>query len=167
MSKHDRKRNAIRGGLAILLAAASVAFAQQAGKHNDKSRADAADEKSPPGQSSQAGIDASGRLRPLTNDEARELLAGISRFVDQSAEGLTPVRHASGMLTLDLDDRFQSVSLARLGTDGGVALRCIGTPAEAKQFLGATTRTGALMPPRVAPNAPTAPRMPAFPLEEK
>jgi len=163
MNIHDRKRYVLRGGLAILLAAASVSFAQQAGKHNDKSRADAADEKVPPGQSSQAGIDASGRLRPLTNEEARELLTGISRFVDQSSEGLKPVVHASGMVSLDLEDRFQSVSLARLGVDGSVTTRCIGSAAEAKHFLLAPTRIGSMMPARGA----AAPRAPAFPLEEK
>ncbi len=163
MSIHDRKRFAIRSGLVMLLAAASVAFAQQAGKHNDKSRADAADEKAPPGQSSQTGIDASGRLRPLTPDEARELLTGISRYVDQSSEGLRPVVHASGMVSLDLEDRFQSVSLARLGVDGSVTLRCIGSAAEARQFLQAPTRIGSMMPARGA----AAPAAPAFPLEEK
>ena len=79
-------------------------------------------------------MDGSGRLRALSPDEARELVAGIARFVDRSDAGLKSTQLPFGVM-LDLEDRFQSVSLARLAGDGSVVTRCVGGTGEALDFL--------------------------------
>jgi hypothetical protein len=126
---------------AILIAGS--AFAQHAGKGNAYGRDD---DKGAGDGGAQAAIDASGRLRPVTSDEARELLSGLAPFVSQSSAGLVEVVHASGAVSIDLQDRFQSVSMARLGLDGTVLMRCIGTEADARHFLLSTSSIAALRP---------------------
>ena len=115
---------ALAGVAACLLA--STAYAQHAGKghghDNDSSNA------------ARVGVDGSGRLRALSPEEARELVAGMARFVDQSDAGLKSTQLPFGVM-LDLEDRFQSVSLARLAGDGTVVTRCVGGAGEALDFL--------------------------------
>ncbi len=135
------KTSLAAGGLAaLLLVVASPVRAQHAAKHGQ----------------------APGRLRPVTAEEAQQLVASMARFVDQSSEGLTETVLPSGAVVLDLGDRFQSVSVARLAADGSVVARCLGSTKEAEQFLAS--------PAAARSNARTArrpPARPARPLEEK
>ena len=115
------RRKAIAGVAACLVA--STAFAQHAGKgHGHDNEVSVA-----------RGSD--GQLRALSPEEARELVAGMARFVDQSDVGLKWTPLAAGGWAVDLDDRFQSVSLARVAADGSVVLRCVGGEGEALHFL--------------------------------
>lgn len=117
------------GGLAGLMLAGS-AWAQHSGRGHE-------DGFVPPGLN--AAVDkTTGKLRALNADEARTLIEAMGRFLDQSSEGLVSVYHPNGMVTMDLDDRFQSVSLARVRTDGAVDMRCVGSVAEARAYLGET-----------------------------
>lgn len=109
----NTSRIALLGAVA-LAAGAAPALAQHAGK----------------------SASAPGQLRQITASEAKALMAGMERFVSQSSEGLVAVRHANGAVAVDLQDRFQSVSLARMRTDGTVDSQCVGTPAEASSYLG-------------------------------
>lgn len=95
-----------------------------------------------------------GKLRPPTREEVEALLQGMKPFLDQSSDGLRELRGAGGAVGVDLQDRFQSVSVARTSA-GGVETECVTSPAEARAFLG---RDGA----RPAPKAPATPA-----LEEK
>ena len=114
---------ALAGVAACLLA--GTALAQHAGKgHGHDNDASAA----------RVGVDGSGRLRALTPEEARELVAGMARFVDQSDVGLKSKQLPFGVM-VDLEDRFQSVSLARLAGDGKVVTQCVGGVGEALDFL--------------------------------
>lgn len=115
---------AIAGVAACLLA--GTVHAQHAGKGHGH------DNDSP--NAARVGVDGSGRLRALTQDEARELVAGMARFVDQSDAGLKSTQLPFGVV-LDLEDRFQSVSIVRLATDGSVVTRCVGGAGEALDFL--------------------------------
>lgn len=119
----------LASALAACLFAAS-AYAQHAGKGPKDD-----DDKGPHGSAAGVGADANGRLRPLTADEARELIAGMARFVDQSDAGLKWTYLPSGAVAVDLDDRFQSVSLARVAPNGSVVMRCVGSAGEAMHFL--------------------------------
>lgn len=119
----------IAGALAASLFVAG-AYAQHAGKGPKDD-----DENGPTNSASRVGVDANGRLRGLTPDEARELVAGMARFVDQSDAGLKWTYLPSGAVAIDLDDRFQSVSLARIAPGGSVVMRCVGSEAEAMHFL--------------------------------
>jgi hypothetical protein len=124
-------------GLAALLLA-SPAVAQHAGKHDAVSKAKEADQ---PDADSAAGSTAAfdtatGKLRALTREEARALIDAMAPSLNQSAEGLSPVLHPDGTVSMDLQGRFESVSLARVRTDDSVATRCVSTVGETEQFLG-------------------------------
>ena len=124
---------------AFSLLVAAEARASNAGKHDADTLAKEADEQ--PGASAAAAVDRHGKLRAITAEEARALVDGMARYVDQSSEGLTPVRHENGAISVDLDDRFQSVSMARVAADGSAVVRCVSTKEEAEQFLAKDGKT--------------------------
>src|SRR5690349_16942951 len=73
-----------------------------------------------------AAVDpATGRLRGITPEEARALLESVSRELSHSDEGLTLVYHPNGMISIDLQDRFQSAALVRVEADGTLRARCV------------------------------------------
>lgn len=114
--------------LVALLGLPGLALAQHAGKGQAK-------DKDGAGDGVQVAVDpATGKLRQPTREEVETLLQGMQRQLDQSSEGLTVVRQPNGVMTIDLDDRFQSVSVARVGA-GGVSTECVSTPGEARAFL--------------------------------
>ena len=76
-----------------------------------------------------------GQIRPLTAQEAQQLAAGIKAMVNQSTEGLTSVHHADGSVSVDLQDRFQNVTLARKNEDGTVSQTCVDNPRSAAAFF--------------------------------
>src|SRR5215510_11241576 len=127
---------------ASLMLVAAEARASNAGKHDADSLAREADEK-PGASSAAAASDRQGKLRAITPEEARALVDGIAKYVDQSGEGLTPVQQPNGVMAIDLQDRFQSVSLARITADGTPVVRCVSTKAEAEQFLAKDGKTPA------------------------
>jgi len=164
----------------VWIAALALLFSQQAvasnaGKHDAESLAKEADER-PGASGAAAAADRQGKLRAITPEEARALVDAIAPYVSQSGEGLTAVRQPNGVMAIDLQDRFQSVSLARTGTDGHVEVRCVGTKEEASQFLAADgksrstkTREAALKKastPKPASRTTAMTSTPA-PLEEK
>lgn len=129
-------------GLASIFLA-SPAAAQHAAKHDAASKAKEADEAPPDGAASQAAIDPStGRLRALTREEARALAEAAAASLSQSSEGLRSTVLPGGAIAVDLDGRFESVSLARARTDGTVDARCVTTAEEARQYLGADATPG-------------------------
>ena len=138
---------AIAGVAACLIAGS--AFAQHAGKGHGHDNDGAT-----------AARGSGGQLRALTAEEARELVAGMAPFVDQSDAGLKSRTLPSGAVAVDLEDRFQSTSLARIAADGSVVLRCVTTEGEATQFL----TTSASLERLVAAKRRPAPRVV---LEEK
>ncbi len=76
------------------------------------------------------------QIRPLTQQEAEQMAAGLKELVNQSTEGLTQVHHADGSVSMDLKGRFQSVALAKRSDDGNVAQSCVDNPQAAAAFLG-------------------------------
>lgn len=76
------------------------------------------------------------QIRPLTQQEAEQMAAGLKELVNQSTEGLKQVHHADGSVSMDLQGRFQSVTLAKKGDDGNVAQSCVDNPQAAAAFLG-------------------------------
>lgn len=78
----------------------------------------------------------SGKLKPLTAQEAQELADGLKKMVNKSAEGLKEVRHADGSVSMDLEDRFQHVVVAREREDGTLSMSCVDTPEAAAAAIG-------------------------------
>ena len=120
-----------------------------------------------------AAIDpATGRLRGITPEEARALIDSVSRELSQSGDGLTLVYHPNGMVSIDLEDRFQTAALVRVEPDGTLRAQCVSTVEEAERFLKGQLSAPAkpVAPPAkpVAPPAkPVAPPAKPFALEEK
>jgi hypothetical protein len=105
-------------------------------------------------------------LRPVSPEDARALVSDIARLVDQSDVGLTVKRSAgTATVSVNLDERFQNVTLARVGVDGKPAARCVSSVAEARQFLQQPAAKAARQPlarPTAQPRLVTT-----APLEEK
>lgn len=80
--------------------------------------------------------DQMGQPRELTADEAQKLAGGLKGLVNQSTEGLVEVRHADGSVSVNLEDRFQSVTVARVNKDGSISQSCVDNPKAAGAFFG-------------------------------
>lgn len=81
-----------------------------------------------------------GQIKSLTPEEARKLAAGLKQMVNQSTEGLVQVRHADGSVSMDLEGRFQNVTVARVNKDGSVSQSCVDNPEAAGAFFGIDPR---------------------------
>lgn len=83
-----------------------------------------------------AGVNGqSSQIRPLTQDEAQRLAQGLKELVNQSADGLTSVRHPDGTVSMDLQGRFQNVAVARKADDGAVSQACLDNLESAAAFF--------------------------------
>jgi hypothetical protein len=61
--------------------------------------------------------------------------AELENMLSRSTAGLHEVHHADGRVSVDLQGRFMSASVARIGDDGQVEKRCAVDAAEAEAFL--------------------------------
>lgn len=77
-----------------------------------------------------------GQVRPLTQEEAQRLAAGLKELANQSTDGLQSVRHADGSVSMDLQGRFQNVAVAKLDEDGKLTQSCIDNPESGAAFFG-------------------------------
>lgn len=92
----------------------------------------------------------SGEIKPLTAQEAEKLANGLAPMLDDSTDGLVQVKHADGSVSMDLEGRFQSVTVARVNTDGTIDQSCVDNPRAAAKFFR--------IDPKLIENAPTARR---------
>jgi hypothetical protein len=76
-----------------------------------------------------------GQIRPLTQQEAQNMADGIKEMINQSPEGLKSVRHPDGSVSVDLQDRFQNVTVARKNDDGTVTQSCVDNSQSAAAFF--------------------------------
>ena len=76
---------------------------------------------------------------PLTQEQSQQIADALEG--NKSTDGLVQVRHEDGAVSMDLQGRFQNVTMARKNDDGSVEATCVDTPEAAKSFLegGATT----------------------------
>lgn len=77
-----------------------------------------------------------GQLRQLTRDESQRLAEGLKRMINKSSEGLVEVQHADGSVSVDLQGRFQNVTVARVNNDESVTQSCVDNPQAAGAFFG-------------------------------
>lgn len=75
------------------------------------------------------------QVRPLTQEEAQKLAEGIKQLVNQSTDGLVPIRHANGSVSIDLQGRFQSIAVAKRDEDGKLTQSCVDNPTSAAGFF--------------------------------
>jgi hypothetical protein len=76
-----------------------------------------------------------GETRPLTRQEAETLAQGIKQLVNPTTDGLVEVRHANGMVSMDLQGHFQNVSVAKREADGSISQSCINDLESAADFF--------------------------------
>ncbi len=81
-----------------------------------------------------------GDMKPLTQQEAEKLAAGLTPMLNQSTEGLVEVHHANGSVSMDLQGRFQDVAVARMNKDGSVSQSCVNNPRAAAAFFAIDPR---------------------------
>ena len=91
-----------------------------------------------------------GDIQRLTPQEAEKLAAGLKPMLNQSTEGLVEVQQPDGSVSVDLQGRFQNVTVARVNTDGSVSQSCVDNPRAAGAFFG--------IDPKLIENAPKAPK---------
>jgi hypothetical protein len=77
-----------------------------------------------------------GQAQELTDDEAQKLTGGLKELVNQSTDGLVEVQHADGSVSVDLEGRFQNVTVAKINKDGSVSQSCVDNPKAAGAFFG-------------------------------
>jgi hypothetical protein len=92
-----------------------------------------------------------GKLRPPTPDEARQLGMALRNYLNRSSQGLTVKTHPNGAQSVDLQGRFQSVSLAKVNPDGSASEKCVTSMQEAEEFLKSSPEKK-----KVASDAPAA-----------
>lgn len=93
-------------------------------------------------------VDAKGQIRPLTPDEAKQMADRLKNMLNRSTEGLVQEKKADGSISMDLQDRFQHVTIARVNADGTVTTACVDNPRAAGAFLG-------IDPKMLQPDKPT------------
>ncbi len=75
-------------------------------------------------------------LRKPTQQETDEIVESVERLTNRSSEGLTVSTLPSGATAMDLQDRFQTVVVARANADGSIDTKCVTSIEEAAEFLG-------------------------------
>jgi len=73
-------------------------------------------------------------LEPVAQDGNEKLAEGLGQMINQSTEGLAEVHHSDGSVSINLEDRFQNVSVAKV-TDGKLSQSCLDNPRSAGVFF--------------------------------
>ena len=79
---------------------------------------------------------------PLTQAEAQQLADQLEG--NKATDGLVQEKHADGTVAVDLQGRFQNVTLARKNDDGSVSAACVDTPEAASAFLTGEEKTATI-----------------------
>jgi hypothetical protein len=77
-----------------------------------------------------------GQIKELTPEEAQKLAAGLRQSINQSSEGLVQRQEADGSVSVDLEGRFQNVTVARKNDDGSISEGCVDNVRAAGEFFG-------------------------------
>lgn len=77
-----------------------------------------------------------GQSRELTPEEAQRMAEALKQTVNKSTEGLVQEQQADGSVSMDLQGRFQSATVAKINDDGSVSTVCVDTPEAGAAFLG-------------------------------
>jgi hypothetical protein len=87
-----------------------------------------------------ASVGANGKVRRPTPEELQKITEDTNKNLTHSTKGLVVVKREDGSRFVDLQDRFQAVSLAKVDADGKVQTECVTTKDEAKKFLESDTK---------------------------
>jgi hypothetical protein len=76
---------------------------------------------------------------PLTQEQARQLSEQLEG--NKETDGLVQEKREDGTVSVDLQGRFQNVTLAKKNDDGTVSAACVDTPEAAGAFLNSQEKT--------------------------
>ena len=76
---------------------------------------------------------------PLTQEQAQQLAEQLEG--NQETDGLVREKRDDGTVSVDLQGRFQNVTLAKRNDDGTVSAACVDTPEAAGAFLNSREKT--------------------------
>ena len=132
---------------ALLFAGVATAAATYAARNVERPKAERADR---PAADPFVTIEVGGRKvrvnaqtlqqGPLTQEQARQLAGQLEG--NKETDGLVQEKREDGTVAVDLQGRFQNVTLAKRNDDGSVSAACVDTPEAAGAFLRAM-KTGA------------------------
>jgi hypothetical protein len=114
--------------MAVLLAGVGTIVFSQSGQNNGKKKYVATKEI--------IFDQASRQLRKPTAEETDALVSQVSSLTNRSSEGLIVNQAQNGMKSVNLEGRFNGVTLGRANADGTTEIRCVFTMEEAADFLG-------------------------------
>jgi hypothetical protein len=77
-----------------------------------------------------------GQIEKLTPEDADKMAAGLKTLLNKSAEGLDEVHHEDGSVSIDLEDRFKNVTVAKVDENGNLVTSCVDNPRAAGAFFG-------------------------------
>lgn len=76
---------------------------------------------------------------PLTQEQSRQLAEQLEG--NKATDGLVQEKHDDGSVSVDLQGRFQNVTMAKRNDDGTVSAACVDTPEAASAFLNSREKT--------------------------
>jgi len=85
---------------------------------------------------------------PLTQQQSQQLADALKD--NKSTEGLVQVQNPDGSVSIDLQGRFQDVTLARKNDDGSISQACVDSPEAANAFLQSKEKNSVDVPVRKA-----------------
>lgn len=79
-----------------------------------------------------------GQMKPLSPEDAKKLADALKSELNKnkSSEGLVEEHNHDGSVSMDLQGRFQNVTVARVNKDGTVTTSCVDNPRAAAAFFG-------------------------------
>jgi hypothetical protein len=142
---------AYRAGLfacALLVAGVATAVATYASRNAERPKAAAPSAAADPFVTVEVGgrqvrVNAQALQQgPLTQAESRQLAEQLEG--NKTTDGLVQEKREDGTVAVDLQGRFQNVTMARRNDDGSVSAACVDTPEAAGAFLSGRGQTEAV-----------------------
>ncbi|HEY5884870.1 MAG TPA: hypothetical protein VIT88_09305 [Pyrinomonadaceae bacterium] len=139
MQKHSRKnrksRSARRPSIAMVVIAVAILALGAVTVLSRQSLSDRQSAKTRvQTQNSAAVQDPALSTAPLQESGHDALASGLKDMIDQSTEGLAEVHHSDGSVSVNLEDRFQSVTVAK-DANGRLSQSCVDNPQAAGAFF--------------------------------
>lgn len=76
-----------------------------------------------------------GQIKEPTPEEARQLAAGLKQLINKDSKDLVPVTEPDGSISIDLQGRFQHVTVAKVNENDSVSQSCVDNPKAAGEFF--------------------------------
>lgn len=88
-----------------------------------------------------AGVDpATGKVRQPTAEEIQALSEAMNKMFSRSAASVTVTEYSDGMISAELGDAFQNMTLVRINPDGSKSEACVEGLEQALEFFAVAPR---------------------------